>query len=206
MVCDMKLTMAHLRKLNLALLPETGGWVALTGNPYAARGHRLVPDLIENGLGHMDIVWAVNERIRFNLHVQSDFNDLDHSQMVGAINSEMEAAGIDINQLTCFDIVSPNIKTYLWRGEVRLIGDDTIKALLAENMLELRPFDLDNPVLKESIRDIVDALQVDGLSLAQAQAEALRWGVIKQKDLRLPAHFYRLAGIFRDTFVEEQCT
>jgi hypothetical protein len=44
------------------------------------------------------------------------------------------------------------------------------------------------------------------LTMAQAQAEPLKWGVVKQKDLRLPAHFYRLAGIFRAIFVEEQCT
>ncbi len=203
----MKITMKHIYQLGMNAIPRSGDWVTIKGNHMARRGFRIPRSIIDLGVRHMDVYFAFSERVQFRLEVDgpewlTSNTELKRDLLEGTADN----AGIDTQmQLTTVQIVSPaRDEIRFFNGEVVRFADaNLIGDMLAENYLEVIPFAKPNPILDEAIRDLVDAYQVDGLTLPQAQEECLRRRIIKQGDLRFPTHFYRPTGEYKDRFVED---
>lgn len=189
------------------LLPLGGGWVCVVGNPLAPRGLRLPNFGLGFDIRHMDIFWAFDEECPWNFP-QKGILDIPAADVLDG--HELADYICDLNrisslQLTWMKVVTSYSDTVrFWQGEVRLLSDDLIDDLLQENLVETISFaGKSHPILEEAIRDIVDALQMDGLSFQAAQAEAIRCGVLEPSQLVHPNWFYRPIGAFREMFVEE---
>ena len=216
------------RAVNLGVLPRGGAWVCVKGMSHfgAPRNHRIIPAHRDIGIQHMDIYWATDEVPTFSprplyrrrrrgmdkyanalmwqkgltreealARVAEEYLDLFMGQPFRT--SELQA--------TLVTICHPHHeKVRFYNGEVRVFSDELISNLLKESYVETIVFGQANiPVLEEAVRDIVDALQVDGCSFAMAQHEALVGSVLKPDQAAIPNWFYRPTGAFRDTFVEE---
>jgi len=94
-----------------------------------------------------------------------------------------------------------------FNSEVRVFGAKTIRMLLAEGQVETIFFGQASiPILEGALSEMVDALQMDGLSEAEAYHMALISGVIQPDDTAgwVPTWFYRPCGWFRNQFCEEE--
>lgn len=211
----------------LGILPPGGAWVCIKGMSHfgAPRNHRIIPAHRDIGIQHMDIYWAMTEKPTFSprpryrrrrrgmdeyanmlwkgnltredalARVAEEYYDLFVGQPFEA--SEMQATLITVRH-------PHHGMVRFYNGEVRVFSNELITALLRESYVETVVFGQANiPILEDATRDIVDAMQVDGCSYAQAQHEALVGGVLTPDQMTVPNWFYRPTGPFRDTFVEE---
>ena len=216
------------RAANLAILPPGGAWICIKGLSHmgARRNHRIIPAHRDIGIRHMDIYWALCEEPAFNPRVRyfrrrrtlkayanmmlqrgnsreealqraaDDYYEMFMQQPDRA--PEMQASLISISH-SCHEAVR------FFNSEVRVFSNELIQSLLKENYVETIVFgQAQIPILEEAIRDIVDAMQVDGCSFAQAQHEALVAGVLEPDQVSIPNWVYRPIGPFRNTFVEEE--
>jgi len=216
------------RAANLAILPPGGGWVCIKGLSHmgARRGHRIIPAHRDIGIRHMDIYWAIHEMLTFNprpRHLRRRRRLDEYANMIVQRGDTREEAleqvadeyyGLFMNQpygdptvqATLITIVHPyHEQVRFYNSEIVVFGRELIRSLLEENYVETIVFgQAQIPILEEAVRDIVDAMQVDGCSFAQAQHEALVAGVLEPDQISAPNWFYRPTGPFRDTFVEEE--
>lgn len=214
------------RTAGLTILPPGGAWVCVKGNPYSPRGQRIIPSHRDIGIQHLDIYWALHEKLTFNPRVRRyrRRRRLDDcaNMLVQRGNSQEDALeriaeeyyNMFIQQLhpaaemqaTLITICHPYHETVrFYNCEIAVFSHELIRSLLEENYVETIVFgQAQIPILEEAIRDIVDAMQIDGCSFAQAQNEALVAGVLEPDQVSVPNWFYRPTGPFRNTFVEEE--
>jgi len=216
------------RAAGFATLPPGGAWVAITGCPIWPRGQRILSTHRDAGIQHMDIYWAtkevptagprVNRRGRRNREIIEQM----YFDIAGG-TPESEAFNRAVEEYTEFIVESPHHRNDLqtsyitishphpeevrfFNGEVSVFDAETIRLLLGDNQIETIFFGQSTiPVLEEALREIVDALQVDGLSHAEAYHMALTNGVITPDDTTqwVPTWFYRPCGWYRNQFCEE---
>ncbi len=203
-----------LRAKGLMLLPPEGGWVALVGNPYAPRGLRLPSSFRPLDIQHMDLYYAYDEECpwpEFDRQLEEYLPDFDAFNVLDVDEAIYQILGGSLTpreQLTWMTINTPHSQLVrVYRGEVRPFSQDLIEEMLEIGGLEIKPFAKvsDSPVWDEATRDIIGSLMLDGLSKNQAQAELVKAGELKAKDvsLELPGYFYRSAGMIRNQFCEE---
>lgn len=213
------------REAGLLTLPIGGAWVGIKGLPNQ-RGRRIIPAYRKIGIRHMDIYWGSKEvlvsrplvrrwrRPRMKLP-QAVLYDITR----GSTPEEaMQRAKEELLEIidgapwhhprwqTSFITVShPSPEEIrFFNSEVHVFSTDLIRQMLAENYVETTVFGQTTiPVLEGALQEIVDALQVDGLSHAEAHHHALTHGIIEPEGGAIPQWFYRPVGVFRDTFVEE---
>ncbi len=215
-----------LRAAGHTILPREGGWVTIHGNLFAPRGHRIPRSIAALGVRHMDIYYGIDEEICYRVmpplrkqlsELRSRYGWLGETPQerladlgekiydTGSFGGH-DGRGLNNNgwQATWITINVPHAETVrFFNGEVTSFREELIERCLKENLLEIVPFHIQagNPVLKEAIREIVDALQVDGMSYHQATAEAVRAGLINQAVC--PPWFYRPIGAYHAMSVED---
>jgi hypothetical protein len=214
------------REAGFLVLPEGGAWVAIVGCPAWPRGQRLVKVHREIGIRHMDIYWASKETFVAKFTVNRfGRRDID---LPAAIAHEVsrgrdldEALARAVEEVQSFVLDNPNQSRWqtslvtinhpcpeevrFYNGEVRVFAPNTIRELLAADWVDVLPFgETTMPVLEDAAREIADALQVDGLSEAEAYQQILGMGIVDPGTQFLPQWFYRPKGAFRDQFCEEE--
>lgn len=188
----------------IRMFPKWGGWAMLIGNPLANRGYKLPQFCDKLGLRRMDIIWVdqemipssfvtkhgrgrsrfspVDEAIDDGCKTRDEFIDYFASRVgfpsVGNYNIDLQAT-----ILTARIGTSETVR--FWCGELSKVSDENIQRYLEENAYTPVPFhhagtDPIPPVLEEAMRDIVDALRLDGLSKSEAVQEILSWGSISE--------------------------
>jgi len=218
------------RAADLMVIPPGGAWVAIVGCPVWPRGARLIEAHRKAGIQHMDVYWASNEvpvsepivnrfgRRRGKLVSQLYY---DISRNPGSAEECFERAVAEYQgyfeespyrranlQTSYVTIVHPHPEEVrFFNSEVRVFGPNTVRMLLAENQVETIFFGQSSmPVLDGLVAELVDALQLDGLSKGEALHEALTGGVIEPEEVTgwQPYWFYRPRGWFRRQFCEEE--
>ncbi len=210
-----------LRAAGHTILPREGGWVSIRGNPFAPRGLRISRAHYELGIRDLDIYYAINEEICFQVPEGAKkelyklrrrygrLRDTPKERMAFIGEALYDGDGYSFNannsgyQVTWMTANVPHTETVrFFNAEVRPFKESLIEKCLAANYLEIIPIRpiTTNPILEEATRAIVDALQMDGLSYHQAIAETVRAGISHK--VACPPWFYRPIGEYRDTFVE----
>ena len=207
------LPMRHIYDANKNVIPPEGAWVSVKGNSYSPRSCRLPLSLVkEADIRHLDVYWASNEECPWPLDINalkglSGFSRYSMDTTEGIellIEHVMVANYIEDDQLTKVSLHTPYHKAVcLWAGELVTFTNEHIEMLLHEGYLEIMEFGGTNPVWDEETRDIIGSLQVDGLTLNQAQAELIRAGAMKLGDLVVPHYFYRASGEYKNIFYED---
>lgn len=185
------------------ILPKSGGWVVIKGNPWASRGNRIIQAHRDEGIKHFDIYWAYDEECPWHLaeSLIRDYRD-DPEYLAESIADLNQISAM--LQLTWMTLHTPSSQLIrVWCGEVFKTTEETIAILLQEDGLETISFGGKNIIWSEETRDIVGSMMLDGLSLAQAQHELLTARAIKKKELVKPNWFYRPIGFLREQFSEE---
>ena len=201
----MRITVKHLRKLDMTLLPPGGGWVSVKGNPYAKRGCRIPRSITDLGVQHMDIYWGFEEKTAWNY--ECDYNlwrGCSDRAKRDLIDEKTHTKTNNSLQITLMRVLAPApeiIKFY--NGELALMSYELISDMLAEDLVETVSFDANNPIIDDVTRDLVGSAQVEGMSLSEAQDYFLSYGMIKPKHLQYPNYFYRPIGEYKTQFVEE---
>lgn len=215
-------------------LPPEGAWVCVMGVPIWPIGKRLIAAHREIGIQHMDVYWASNEvpvaeprgvnrkgRRNRPLMSQMHFDIMNgktekeaFDRVVGEYRGFMGGAPFvsphraNSMQSTYITIVHPYPEEVrFFNCEIRTFTSKTIQLLLADGGLETIFFGQSSiPILEGAVGEIVDALQVDGMTRAEAYHMALTGGVIQPDDSAqwIPSWFYRSSGAFRKEFCEEE--
>ena len=110
-----------------------------------------------------------------------------------------------LQQLTLITISYPYPaeEVRFYNSEVRVFDTEAIRILLEEDQVEVIPFGQSQRVmLEDTVRELVDAYQIDGLSWAQAYQEIVGLGMVEPGGF-VPQRFYRPRGWFRQQFCEE---
>lgn len=197
----------YLRDMGYFVTPPGGGWVTIHGNRgMVPRGLRILASHRAAGVRHLDIYWAVNERLAFPPRFpRGGFSvktgDLDDIEVL--IRDPISGSR---QQATWMEIVSPYPATIrFYNGEVTSTSEELISNLLEENCLEVIRFGVDkaDPIWEEATRDIMDSLRLDGLSYGEAQHELITLGLIKEEEQKIPHWFYRPIGWYYNQFCEE---
>lgn len=214
------------REAGYCTLPKGGTWVCIMGNPMAFRGSRIIPAHREAGIQHMDIYWGskevfpygpkVNRRGKRNLELniaiaydisQGATQEDALARAVGELQNFVAMApfGNSPLQHTLITIAHPHPEEVrFYNGEIRVFDREMLHELLGTNCLEIIHFGkTQQVVLEDTIRELVDALQLDGLSWAEGYQEMLGIGVIEPEGF-IPQWFYRPCGWFRRQFCEEE--
>jgi hypothetical protein len=117
-------------------------------------------------------------------------------------------------QVTILDArLGMNQTVRFWNGELNPIPEERIQYYLQENALVAQPFAMPgekppaHPLIEEPLRDMIGALELDGLSHAEALAEVMKWGgtTKEQNDalkttVVIPNYWYRTADEVYYTF------
>lgn len=223
-----KITIDEIARAAKALIvPPGGGWVCIKGNPGTLRAplrgtDRLPRAVVALGVQHMDIFWAINEELvvwgnsRHKGFIRKKLRDLNRPRKYDLSRDGLvqdgaewyygfcERAGWSHRQRSLITIDGPWSETVrFYNGEVAVYSQELIDTLLEEDQVEAHVFGVTgHPVFEETIRDLVDALQIDGLSYHQAYNELLRAGEV-EGDSMSPGVFYRPINWFRAQFVED---
>lgn len=219
------------RAAGLYVLPEGGAWVAVVGCPAWPRGQRLVKVHREIGIQHMDIYWGCKETFvpKFRVNrlrrrgielpaaIAYDISQgkepeealdraVEELQTFVSATSTLYARYEAAWQTSLVTISYPHPEEVrFFNSEVRVFGPGTINELLANDWVDVVPFgETMMPVLADAAREIVDALQVDGLSFAEAYQQVVGMGVVDPETKFIPQWFYRPKGEFRAQFCEEE--
>ena len=212
----MQVPMSIIRHAGMNLLPPDGGWVVVRGNPYAARGLRILGAIRDQGVTHFSIYYAYDEGCPWKALdrlVSNVVRDLQKGVLSQSMAKEfvleevLETSGIPEVQLTWVTLHTPSSQLIrFYQGELSHFSIDLISGLVKENCLEINPFGKVrlNPVWDEAIRDMIGSLQLDGLSFQEAQAELVKAGEkFQTREPTLPDYFYKPAGWLYDRFCEE---
>ncbi len=201
---------AFLREEGLFITPPGGGWVTIHGNRgMVPQGLRIQESLRALGFRHMDIRWAVNERLtespgypKYGYPVEFES---ERHELLDILYDEIAGYGSGHKQVTIMDIAHPGTaKACMYNGEVTATSENLIADLLAENCLEVVRFEQESPMWEEATRDVMDSLRVDGLSFAEAQAEVMSLGLLRVADrLIAPGWYYKPIGWYYHNFCEE---
>lgn len=198
--------------------PIFGSWAMLVGNPLAPRGFKLPSFCKDICLRRMDIFWVDNEqlmghdmvRLKKYIHklgygkAEIEENKKRISQYVDEGNEDDEFSPRQANsiQSRIFDAnIGKDQTVRFYIGELKLITEehiqknlieayDSVPIGLAQNTLE------EHPVMGEYLRDIIGALQLDGMTKAEAMDQVVKWGEAKPGDVvgqfKKPRHYYRI--------------
>lgn len=214
------------REAGLLTLPIGGAWVSIKGLPNQ-RGRRIIPAHREIGIRHLDIYWACKEvlvsrplvrrwrrpRMELPQAVLYDITRGNTSEEAMQRAKEELIEYIDRapwhhpRWQTSFITVShpyPKEEVRFFNSEVTVFDTDLIRRLLEENFVETIVFGQTAiPILEDALQEIVDALQIDGLSHAEAYHHALTGGIVEPEKAVIPLWFYRPIGPYREILVEE---
>jgi hypothetical protein len=190
----------------------------LVGNPLAGRGCK-VPNFCDSiGIRRMDIFWVDNEQtmrsdmVRIQKFISREGwkpeelgehkeEIIEHFEMGdddypfgGFLTSSLQSRIFDANLGK-----DQTIRFYI--GELNLMSEEHIQKDLIE-AYEPIPVGLvqnsltSHPVMGEYIRDLIGALQLDGMSKAEAMNEVVKWGEAKPEELegqfQKPKHYYKI--------------
>lgn len=214
------------RKAGLLTLPVGGAWVGIKGCPAWLRGKGLIPAHRAIGIQHLDIYWACKEVLvskpcvsrRGRRHLTLPQAVLYDTMQGNIPEDAMQRASQELLEYidgapwhhprwqTSFITISHPCpeEVRFFNSEVAVFSADLIRLMLAENCVETIIFGQTTiPVLEGAVQEMVDALQIDGLSYAEAYHHTLTAGAIEPEKSVIPMWFYRPTGIFRETFVEE---
>lgn len=195
------------------IIPKGGGWVVIKGNPYAARGLRIPESIRAEGVRHMDIYYAYDEEVPWKVPskvlkefglLKKDFSGVDADEFFLYLAAINNIPTLQLSWLTLHTPSSQLIRMY--RGEVAHFSQELIDELLNSGGVRIVQFGGEQiePVWEEATRDLVDALQLDGLNYHEAQAELLRAGDVDfEFHQRKPMYFYRATGWYYDMLSEE---
>jgi hypothetical protein len=211
----------------LRKIPITGTWAMLVGNPYAPRGQKL-PDFCKDiGLRQMDVIYIFNEqmaseklrqiyfhlsqtRIRRRVDVDDlDFKDLEITErgFARAIREVYDDSPFpELNQNIYDANVAVGETVRFWDIELTFMTEEKIKYYLSENAIF--PITVEGsliqevPVLQNDIKELLGAMELDGLSRNEALNEATKMlsscqiEGVKVKDLaqqiKIPNYYYRV--------------
>jgi len=202
------------REAGILVLPPGGAWVCIKGCPVWPRGMRLIREHRRIGIQHLDILWGYRETLaepatgsRFHLPPPR-VSDPGEALALAAEDLQMFLDRDPCQarlQATLITVSYPHPEEVrFFNSEVAVFTTSLIQGLLQANWIETHIFgQTQMPVLEEAVRDVVDALQMDGMSKSEAWDQALTAGVVEPEQRFIPQWFYRPIGEFRDTFVEE---
>lgn len=208
-------------------LPEAGAWVCITGCPVWPRGQRLIQAHRDIGIQHFDIYWGIKETfalrvpmvrrvgqgkvslpsaIAYDISRGYSLEDALDNAVANLKAWVGESPHRSYQQLTLITISHPHQGELVrfYNGEVRVFPEETIRALLEEDQVEVIPFgEMQRLVLEDTVREITDAYQIDGLSWAQAYLEVIGLGMVEPGSW-IPQWFYRPRDWVRQYFCEEE--
>lgn len=206
---------------------KTGSWAILTGNSNAARGNKLPAFCKDLGLQKLDIIWVNDEKMPsrdlriFNLKSNKlklkDFeeckkfdNYLD-KDLLRKYDNLMNRYDERYNsiQRTILDARLNKSKTVrFYCGELSIISKKDIKEIieayitipLAMNGREIT----DNVIVGDTIKDLIGALQLDGMSKEEAICQVVEWEESTWEELdsiiAKPNHYFKLKEEYVNVF------
>lgn len=198
------------------LLPPGGGWVFIKGNPNAPRGSKMPSFCQSLKIRHLDIYYAYNEIVNDSClsryeHCTRRLNldsDSDKEEIIDNFRKAMNDPFIGTlsDQKTLLQISHPHQdRVCFYNGELSPVSSKSMDIFLSENTVKPMKFGEEhfNPITEEAIRDIVNAMELDGLSRSQAYNEAIVNGLLSEEDSVIPKMYYQLHEEYRSMFSDE---
>lgn len=198
----------------LRKFPKLGSWAMLVGSSVGLRPVSIPHFCKDINLRRMDIFWVENEQM-----AESDLKKVEKKFMYrGSYSKSIELkkeqeiiknflgmdgfTGItsDIQNTIVDACIGGSQTVRFYCGELNVMSEEKINDMM--DAYKIKSIDMiqdsieENPILEETVRDIMGALMLDGLSKQESLLKVVEWNELEtntaKKMFKKPNHYFKI--------------